>query len=98
LIVVFLHSLSVNYYDMLDEIKYLRKMCWDWVCCSVVQSVPGMHEAQPCQKEKKPEKWLTLVILATQKAEIRRIAVQSQPGQIDPICKKPITKKVWWRP
>jgi hypothetical protein len=27
-------------------------------------------------------KWLTPVILATQKAAIRRIAVQSQPGQI----------------
>jgi hypothetical protein len=26
--------------------------------------------------------WLTLVILATQEAEIRRIVVQSQPGQI----------------
>jgi hypothetical protein len=34
------------------------------------------------------------VILATQEAEIRRIAVQSQPGKIvgDPISKKPITK------
>jgi hypothetical protein len=26
--------------------------------------------------------WLMLIILATQKAEIRRITVQSQPGQI----------------
>jgi hypothetical protein len=26
--------------------------------------------------------WLTPVIVATQEAEIRRIAVQSQPGQI----------------
>jgi hypothetical protein len=26
--------------------------------------------------------WLTLVILATQEPEIRRITVQSQPGQI----------------
>jgi hypothetical protein len=37
-----------------------------------------------------------LVILATQEAEIRRIAIQSQPGQIvlqDPISKKPFTKK-----
>jgi hypothetical protein len=28
--------------------------------------------------------WLTLVIPATQEAEIRRIKVQSQPGQIVP--------------
>jgi hypothetical protein len=28
--------------------------------------------------------WITSVILATQKAEIRRNAVQSQPGQILP--------------
>jgi hypothetical protein len=36
------------------------------------------------------------VILATQEAEIRRIAVRSQPRQmvpLDPISKKPITKK-----
>jgi hypothetical protein len=26
--------------------------------------------------------WLTLVILATQKAEIKRVTVQGQPGQI----------------
>jgi hypothetical protein len=32
--------------------------------------------------------------LATQEAEIRRIAVQSQPGQImSPYLEKPITKK-----
>jgi hypothetical protein len=42
------------------------------------------------------------IILATQKAEIRRISVQSQPRQIvretPPILKKPITKKKgWWR-
>jgi hypothetical protein len=42
--------------------------------------------------------WLTPIILATQEAEIRRILVQSQAGQIvqDPVLKKPITKKVWW--
>jgi hypothetical protein len=36
------------------------------------------------------------VILATQEAEIRRISVQSQPGQIvprDPIFEKSFTKK-----
>jgi hypothetical protein len=38
----------------------------------------------------------TPVILATQEAEIRRIAVRSQPGPIvprDPILKIPITKR-----
>jgi hypothetical protein len=32
--------------------------------------------------------WFTPVILAAQEAEIRRIMVQNQPGQIDPILKK----------
>jgi hypothetical protein len=40
-----------------------------------------------------------LVILATQEADIRRIAIQSQPGEI--ICKtlswkNPLQKKGWW--
>jgi hypothetical protein len=39
--------------------------------------------------------WLTPVILATQETQIRRIAVQSQPGQIvgRPYLEKPFTKK-----
>jgi hypothetical protein len=39
--------------------------------------------------------WLTPVILAIQEAEIRKIIVQSQPGQIvlrDPILKNPSQK------
>jgi hypothetical protein len=39
--------------------------------------------------------WLTPIILATQEAEIRRIVVQSQSGQIvlrDPILKNPSQK------
>jgi hypothetical protein len=38
------------------------------------------------------------VILATQEVEIRRIAIQNQPGansSQDPILKKPIAKKDW---
>jgi hypothetical protein len=40
--------------------------------------------------------WLRLIILATQEAEIRRIVVQSQPGQTVPqnsISKNPSKKK-----
>jgi hypothetical protein len=43
--------------------------------------------------------WLTSVILANQKAEIRRITVQSQLGQIflRPYLEKPYHKKLgWW--
>jgi hypothetical protein len=39
------------------------------------------------------------IIPATQEAESRRIAVQSQPqanSSKDPMLKKLITKKVWW--
>jgi hypothetical protein len=37
--------------------------------------------------------WLMPVILTTQEAEIRRITVRSQPGQIDLISKELITKR-----
>jgi hypothetical protein len=45
--------------------------------------------------------WLTSVILATQEAEIRRIMVRSQQGQIllktkSQKKKKKITSKSWW--
>jgi hypothetical protein len=44
--------------------------------------------------------WLTPVILAAQEAEIRKIVVQSQPGQrVQETLsqkKKPFTKKGWW--
>jgi hypothetical protein len=38
------------------------------------------------------------VILDSQEAEIRRIAVRSQPGQIvgKTLSKKPFTKQGWW--
>jgi hypothetical protein len=40
-------------------------------------------------------RWLSPAILATQEAEIRRIVVQSQPGQIvrDSISKNPSLKR-----
>jgi hypothetical protein len=43
--------------------------------------------------------WLTPVILATQEAEIRRIEVRSQPGEIvrETLSQKSLTKyKCWW--
>jgi hypothetical protein len=43
--------------------------------------------------------WLTSVILATSDTEIRRIVVQSQPGQIvrETLSQKnPSQKKGWW--
>jgi hypothetical protein len=49
----------------------------------------------PLEKNQAGRRWLTAVILATQEAEIRRIVVRSQPGQIVPrdfISKKPLTK------
>jgi hypothetical protein len=41
--------------------------------------------------------WLTPIILATQKAEIRRIAVQSQPRQIaqETLSDKTLSPKNW---
>jgi hypothetical protein len=40
--------------------------------------------------------WLTPIILATQEVEIRRIAVQSQPGQRvrETLFQKPISQKI----
>jgi CTP:phosphocholine cytidylyltransferase-like protein len=51
------------------------------------------------KKEETLCKWFMPIIQATPKAEIRRIVVQSQPGQIvlgNSIWKKPVTKKGWW--
>jgi hypothetical protein len=48
------------------------------------------------KRETTTHQWQTPVIPATQEAEIRRIAVRSQPGQIAQETlsrKKPITKK-----
>jgi hypothetical protein len=42
--------------------------------------------------------WLTPVILATQEAEIRRIAIRSQLGQTvcEILSRKTLNKKSWW--
>jgi hypothetical protein len=74
-------------------------------CSSEVEYLPSMLKplgASPAlQKQNKCwSQWLMPAILATQEAEIRRIEVQSQSGQIvlrEPIWKKkPSTKKGWW--
>jgi hypothetical protein len=61
----------------------------------------SIHLFNPCIPSSLEEKmlsqhwWLIPVILATQNAEIRRIMVQSQPGQVVPgdlISKESITK------
>jgi hypothetical protein len=40
--------------------------------------------------------WLTPIILATQEAEIRRVVVQSQPGQIvlETLSQKTLSQKI----
>jgi hypothetical protein len=64
----------------------------------------GCQEHNLCSKKKKKVcemfitakcRWLTPVKPATQKAEIRRIKVQSQPGEI--VCRDPILKKAIMR-
>jgi hypothetical protein len=53
-------------------------------------------ETHSRKKWRARHQWLTLVTLATQEAEIRRISVQDQPGQIvheTYLKKKPHHKK-----
>jgi hypothetical protein len=62
------------------------------------QETENLKGNQKCRSQAGLQ-WLTLVILATQMTEIRRIVVQSQPGQIihETLSrKKPFTKKGWW--
>jgi hypothetical protein len=68
---------------------------------SIVSSRPACTRQQnPVSKSQGQDRrwWLTPLILATQEAEIRRIAVQSQPGQIvleTLFWKKTQQKKDW---
>jgi hypothetical protein len=58
---------------------------------------PQIQDAQQSYRKARSW-WLTSVILATQKAEIRKIKVQSQPGQIvlETLYQKyPSQKKGW---
>jgi hypothetical protein len=47
----------------------------------------GRKEEDRIEKERARHRWLTPVILATQEAEIRRVAVRSQPGSISKVPK-----------
>jgi hypothetical protein len=66
---------------------------------SHIQGQPGPHRNPvPKAKHKKTSfmaghQWLMPILLATQEAEIRRIAVQSQHR---PYLEKPLHKKGWW--
>jgi hypothetical protein len=80
-----------------------------------VEHLPGKRESEfsrPTKKQKQARCWwLTSAILATEEAEIRRIAVQSQPGQtvreqfkaspdkqcVSPYLKNTHHKKSWQR-
>jgi hypothetical protein len=55
-------------------------------------------QSQELFKNLAGHRWLMHIILAIQEAEIRKIVVQSQPGQIvhvDPILQNP-SQKGWW--
>jgi hypothetical protein len=66
-------SYAINYFVFVSCVYSLSIFC---LCCfpGLLVLVKNWYGAR-CQ-------WLTPVILATQEAEIRRIAVQSQPRQI----------------
>jgi hypothetical protein len=71
--------------------------CGFIISTSVTNTTNLQVENTQLLKKKKPTrcKWLTLIILATQEAEIRRITVRSQPGHIipqDPVSKNPSQK------
>jgi hypothetical protein len=80
--------------------QLLPELCPSWVMTSRVFNLPKIFILGQLLRFTDPARHssLTLVILATQEAEIRRIVVQSQAWETslpDPILKKPITKEGW---
>jgi hypothetical protein len=70
--------------------KKMTKVKKGWRCSSSGENLPSVQgpgvSSKPSTAKKKKKKarqgWLTAVILVTQESEIRKMAVQSQHGQI----------------
>jgi hypothetical protein len=88
---------ALRFHDLLDGFTELRK--------AVILSALLLYSEQRIQikvSQKARYWWLTPVILATQEAEIRRIAVRSQQIVWETLAQKNLTTKNWaggrWRP
>jgi hypothetical protein len=65
-----------------QNVFYNRKLLLEWVSINVVHYCTWLVIYLLQEKVLAGCRWLTPVILATPEAEIRRIKVQSQPGEI----------------